>query len=58
MKALTLHPAQMLAIDDRFGSIEAGKEADLVVYSGDPLSLASGVEIVIVEGRIVYQKPK
>jgi imidazolonepropionase-like amidohydrolase len=58
LKALTLHPAQMLGVDDRFGSIEAGKAADLVVYGGDPLSLASGVEMVMVEGRIVHQKPK
>jgi imidazolonepropionase-like amidohydrolase len=58
LRALTLAPAEMLGIADRFGSLETGKDADLVVYTGDPLSMASAVETVIVEGRITYQKPK
>lgn len=58
LRALTLSPAEMLGLQDRFGSLEEGREADLVVYSGHPLSPASDVEAVIVAGRIVHRKPK
>ena len=58
LRALTMVPAAMLGLSDRVGSLEAGKDADLVIYSGDPLSLTSDVETVIVEGRISFQKPK
>jgi len=58
LRALTITPALLLGIQDAFGSLERGKQADVVVYSGDPLSLASDIELVIVEGRIVYRKPK
>jgi imidazolonepropionase-like amidohydrolase len=58
LRALTLTPAELLGIADRVGSLEEGKDADLVITGGDPLSLASGVELVLVEGRIVHEKPK
>jgi imidazolonepropionase-like amidohydrolase len=58
LKALTSVPAALLGIEESFGSLEPGKQADVVVYSGDPLSLASDIELVIVEGRIVHRKPK
>ncbi len=58
LRSLTLDAAEMLGVADRFGSVEAGKAADLVVYDGDPLSLASAVEMVLVEGRIVHKRPK
>ena len=58
LRALTIVPARLLGIEDAFGSLEPGKQADVVVYSGDPRSLASDVELVVVEGRIVYRKPK
>jgi imidazolonepropionase-like amidohydrolase len=56
LRALTLVPATLLGIDKEFGSLEPGKQGDVVVFSGDPLSLASDIEIVIVEGRIVHRK--
>ncbi len=58
LRALTLDAAALLGVGDRFGSLEEGREADVVVYGGDPLSLASPVELVVVEGRIVHRKPK
>ncbi len=58
LRALTITPATLLGIQDAFGSLERGKQADVVVCSGDPLSLASDIELVIVEGRIVYRKSK
>jgi imidazolonepropionase-like amidohydrolase len=56
LRALTIVPATLLGIEQDFGTLESGKQGDVVVYSGDPLSLASDIEIVVVEGRIVHRK--
>ena len=53
LEALTLRAASILGIADRVGSIEPGKEADLVVFDGDPLDLTSRVERVLVDGQQV-----
>lgn len=53
LKAITINPAEICGIDDRVGSIEPGKDADLVVMGGDPLDLKSEVERVFMEGREV-----
>jgi imidazolonepropionase-like amidohydrolase len=51
LKFVTLHPAIQLGIEDRVGSIAAGKDADLVVWSGPPLSTLSIAERTIIDGR-------
>ena len=56
LRALTLTPAAALGLSKEIGTIEEGKDADLVVWSGDPLSLTSFVEMVIVNGAIVYRR--
>jgi imidazolonepropionase-like amidohydrolase len=56
IKALTLHPAQMLGVDDRLGSLTAGKDADIVLYRGDPLQITSPVEKAFISGRLVYER--
>jgi hypothetical protein len=56
LQALTVVPAAVLGLTERLGSIEEGKEADLVIWSGDPLTLSSGTEIVIIGGRITYRR--
>ena len=43
-KSITLNPAKMLEIDEFVGSLKAGKEADIVLWSGNPLSVYSKVE--------------
>ena len=48
--------ARILGIEDRFGSIEAGKVADLVLYDGDPFEHATHVTRTIQQGRIVYDR--
>ena len=58
LRALTIVPATLLGIGGEFGSLEPGKQGDVVVYSGDPLSLASDIEMVVIEGRIIHRKPK
>jgi imidazolonepropionase-like amidohydrolase len=54
LKYVTLNPAIQLGIDSRVGSVEVGKEADLVLWSGDPLSTYSKCEMTLVDGRILF----
>jgi imidazolonepropionase-like amidohydrolase len=54
LRALTINPARIVGIDDRVGSIEPGKDADLVIWSGDPLAVESRVERALVEGAEIY----
>jgi N-acetylglucosamine-6-phosphate deacetylase len=45
LKMVTLNPAQQLGVGDRVGSIDVGKDADLVLYDGDPLAIQSVVQM-------------
>jgi imidazolonepropionase-like amidohydrolase len=54
LRALTINPAEILGLDDRVGSLEVGKDGDLVIWSGDPLEIMSRAEQVIIDGRPVY----
>jgi N-acetylglucosamine-6-phosphate deacetylase len=54
LKFVTLNPAKQLRIDDRVGSLEVGKDADLVVWSGPPLSTLSRCEQTWVDGRCYF----
>jgi imidazolonepropionase-like amidohydrolase len=54
--AITLDAAKLLGIDDRFGSIEVGKVADLVLYDGDPFEHSTHVTHTIQDGRLVYDR--
>jgi imidazolonepropionase-like amidohydrolase len=56
LKSLTINAAEILGVADRLGSISEGKDADLVILNGDPLQLTSGVEMVLINGNIVYQR--
>jgi imidazolonepropionase-like amidohydrolase len=56
LRAITLDAAKLLEIDDRFGTLEPGKAADLVLYDGDPFEYATHVEAVVVDGRLAYQR--
>ena len=51
LRAVTLAPAQVWGIDARYGSLEPGKEADVVVWSGDPFELSTTPEHVFIQGR-------
>lgn len=53
LKAITIWPAQILGVSNRVGTLENGKDADLVIWDGNPLSLESAPEIVIIDGKIV-----
>jgi len=54
LKAITINPAEILGIADRVGSLEKGKDADLIVLSGHPLDWRTKVELVIIDGKIAY----
>jgi imidazolonepropionase-like amidohydrolase len=54
LKAITITPAEILGVADRVGSLEKGKDADIVVLSGDPLDVTTRVEKVILNGKTVY----
>jgi imidazolonepropionase-like amidohydrolase len=56
-KSMTIHPAQMLAVDYRLGSLEVGKDANLLILSADPLEVGTKIHQVMLEGKIVYQCP-
>jgi imidazolonepropionase-like amidohydrolase len=58
LKSITLYPAQFIGIDNRFGSIETGKEASLIFLTGDPLDAQTWVDKVMIAGEIVYEKAK
>ncbi|MEM9597110.1 MAG: amidohydrolase family protein [Acidobacteriota bacterium] len=53
---VTLNPAKQLGIDDRVGSIEVGKDADLVLYDGHPLSLRSVVLKTFIDGDLYFDR--
>lgn len=58
LRALTLGAAEILGVQDVAGSVDEGKFADLVIWGGEPLSLSSTVQFVIVGGKVVYQGKK
>lgn len=52
LKAITIHPAKLLGMDKRIGSIEKGKDADLVLFNGDPFEYTTKVCMVIINGKV------
>ena len=54
LRLVTINPARIMGVDDRIGSLAPGKDADLVVLSGDPLDIYQRVEQVYVSGEKVY----
>jgi len=56
-KAITIIPAEAMGVSDRVGSLEVGKDADIVIFNGDPLKdISSNVAYTIIDGEIVYSK--
>ena len=55
LRAVTINPARIIGVDDRLGSLAAGKDADLVIWSGDPLDVMSRAERAFVDGREIYR---
>lgn len=56
LKAITINPAVICGVDERVGSLEAGKDADVVIFSGNPMEVFTETLCTIIDGNIVYQK--
>lgn len=56
-KSMTLHPAQMLGVEYRLGSLEVGKDANVLILSADPLEAGARIHQVVLEGKSVYRAP-
>ncbi len=55
LKSITLHPAKVIGMDSRVGSLEKGKDADVVIYDGDPFEYTSHVCVVITNGVVTSE---
>lgn len=58
LEAITITAAEIAGIGDKVGSIEEGKEADLILVNGDPFHYKTMVQKTIVAGKVVYEKEK
>lgn len=54
LKAISINPAEILGLEDRVGSIKVGKDADIVIWSADPLQIDAKVEYTIIDGKVVF----
>jgi imidazolonepropionase-like amidohydrolase len=54
LRSVTINPARIMGVADRLGSLEPGKDADIVIWSGDPLDVMSRAERAFIRGREVY----
>lgn len=57
-KMVTLNPAKLLHLDDRMGSVEVGKDADLVLWTDHPLSIMAKVDYTVIDGVILFSAQK
>ncbi len=55
LQAITIHPARHIGIEERVGSLEAGKDADIVITDGCPFDVAAEVRYVLIDGRVVKE---
>lgn len=53
LAAITIHPAEIVGIADRVGSLKVGKDADFSVFAEDPLTIAAKPKLVVINGKIV-----
>jgi imidazolonepropionase-like amidohydrolase len=58
LESITIVPARMMGLENRIGSIEVGKDADLLILNGEPLDYRTYVETAIVAGKVCYQRDK
>lgn len=58
LEAITIVPAEIMGLEDRIGSLEVGKDADIVVWDGNPFQIQSSVMMTIIDGEIVFTDSK
>lgn len=54
LKSITIYPAQICGVDHRIGSLEKGKDADIVIFNGNPLEVATKAMCILINGEIAY----
>lgn len=58
LRAVTIHAAQICGVSDRVGSLEVGKDADIAVFSGNPLEVQTRTLYTVIDGKVVYEAEK
>jgi imidazolonepropionase-like amidohydrolase len=56
LKAITINAAKVIGVEDRVGSLETGKDADIVVFDGHPLDYRTVVDLVLVDGQVAFMR--
>lgn len=56
LKAITIYPARICRVDRRVGSLKKGKDADIAIFSGNPLEVFTQTLYTIIDGEIIYEK--
>jgi imidazolonepropionase-like amidohydrolase len=54
LRAMTLGPAEVMGVDKRVGSLEKGKDANMVFLNGDPFEATTRIQAVLLDGKFVY----
>ena len=54
LKAITINAARICRVDDRVGSLRKGKDADIVIFSGNPMEISTRTLYTIIDGEIIY----
>ena len=55
-KSLTIYPATICGVQDRVGSLEIGKDADIAIFDGNPMEVFTQTLYTIIDGQIIYDK--
>ena len=58
LEAITITPARLMGVDHRVGSLEVGKDCDLILTDGDVLHYQTFTQLAVIEGKVVYEKDK
>ena len=58
LRSITIDAANILGVSDKVGSIEIGKDADLVIFDGDPLEITGNALCTIINGKVIFNKIK
>ncbi|MFW6125344.1 MAG: amidohydrolase family protein, partial [Pirellulales bacterium] len=57
LATITINPARQLGLEDRIGSIEVGKDADLAIFNGHPLNGYARCEMTLIDGEVIFERP-
>ena len=54
-KAITINPAKIIGIDERVGSLEVGKDADIAIWTADPMTtIGAHAYMTLIDGKVIY----